>query len=846
MKFELLLALILSKTVFSSIDERLTVTSNREDSHSTQMTIEHQTTLRSSKSAKDLLEQKKRKAHHDNRQLKNTIYYKAKSDEKLKFVDLSKFKIETIKMKKVADVAKQKEALKKLKEQFEYQDKFKQGSQRNIPIDLEKNTEFKFLSSHLEGICRTVVTSEEATEANKCVGKYFDETLVKSQLCEEYPISKYLTNFAFDDYQVEPEKNMPPNYDQLHAKKLKKLKLPVYHIMASKQLDSDLALEDLVSQVKVMHELGDNDIFLGMLNNECFVKPTGSLTAAVVYLQRFTLLPVSEYFENGLFNQSVISRDRVLINWKIGMIKHLAYKFETLKNQCLLFSGPLYDGLHFDTSYNLAFKPDGKNICRFTYKECVPGKLEYGFMKSFIQLLQPSAVKKENDLIQPVEPTSHVLENSGVQENKLLSENSGLQKNKPLPENQISEQKPIIEEEMTGQVERRTRLSNDGNDHLILNTHKSVSKKNIDEETKRQKANLDETLHISDLAQQMTFRNKNLIDDGLTNNENTDKILNSNSSQHLKRAHVADRKLPGEESNQQNLAKDTSGVYPISDAYVPLEAGLVLNHPTFWSIYAHVPMKSTAGKSEAIPDCSLGQIYNSFVDFYSFVKFFLTFVSPTKSETPTEASHAIRLNKYFVQTVRNAIDDLRDESWQHYMDMKSTPFSPNDANGFNSKLNKILDNGLEVYFESYPFNSKVVTASVEQAIMKDFGGYLTSQTRYFTYERFIELEHFKQRQRDMRIMSGAEAYENPGAYLKEEDDDFKRESLISQIGGLLGVKEEVSPENQSAHKPEIAQEISIQNNQAAISTQSVNTLIQQENELLLKKNDGRRLVIERG
>jgi len=184
-------------------------------------------------------------------------------------------------------------------------------------------------------------------------------------------------------------------------------------------------------------------------------------------------------------------------------------------------------------------------------------------------------------------------------------------------------------------------------------------------------------------------------------------------------------------------------------------------------------MKKAAATSESFPDCSLGQVYNSFVDFYGFVKYFLTYAPSEEISTPMGKSHQIRFKKYYNQTVHDLIDEMRDLSWQHFMDAKTVPISLADSDAFYFRLYNILEKGLDVYFEMYPFNSDVVTASVEKEIMKNISDYMASQSRYHYFERFIELEKFKQRQRDIRVIAGEEASDNPDAYLKVADDYFK-------------------------------------------------------------------------
>ena len=437
------------------------------------------------------------------------------------------------------------------------------------------------------------------------------------------------------------------------------------------------------------------------------------------------------------------------------MITHLAYKFDVLKSQCLLYSGSIYDALYFDNSYNLAFKPNGKNLCRFKYKSCTPQPLEYDFLRALTEANTPKVSKQEINSKKETQEASQML-------------STGEKKDKQPSDQKVDGTKEENAEIKSNQPGRRTQLFNDNIRRLPSNSGGEIGDI-IQDEKNKWKISESAKSYMLSFADQEVDEAKSILDNGLMKEERADRVTNSNIDQSTIKYSLHDRRLANEDKKDRLLPKihlKTEESFPVNDR-------LHKKPPELWSICHHTPMKEAAATSKSFPDCSLGQVYNSFVDFYGFVKYFLTYAPSEEISTPMGKSHQIRFKKYYNQTVHDLIDEMRDLSWQHFMDAKTVPISLADSDAFYFRLYNILEKGLDVYFEMYPFNSDVVTASVEKEIMKNISDYMASQSRYHYFERFIELEKFKQRQRDIRVIAGEEASDNPDAYLKVADDYFK-------------------------------------------------------------------------
>lgn len=152
-----------------------------------------------------------------------------------------------------------------------------------------------------------------------------------------------------------------------------------------------LELEEIVRRVKTMLFLGDNEMFLGIVNNNCYIRKINDWTnkAEVVFLQRKVYKPAGMLWEeepeplrpslkpfNFNFCTSLV--------FQMELMERLALKVWNLRNLCLYVPNKFENYLYLSTPTDMIIDPRG-GLCKKS--ECKPSHVHY--------LVSPMAAKEQ-------------------------------------------------------------------------------------------------------------------------------------------------------------------------------------------------------------------------------------------------------------------------------------------------------------------------------------------------------------------------------------------------------------------------------------------------------------------
>jgi hypothetical protein len=153
------------------------------------------------------------------------------------------------------------------------------------------------------------------------------------------------------------------------------------HILLSTIMNPELTVGQIINRVKALKALGDNQLFMGMLDGKCYIKTSKKYGTAISFLQRIPLesyrvyqtLAMPEFprknLKDAFGNEPGAEPISRLVAfslrkmWKLEIIAQVALKLKKLTSYCLGFTGIFTDFLHFANAADVIFEPHD-NICR--------------------------------------------------------------------------------------------------------------------------------------------------------------------------------------------------------------------------------------------------------------------------------------------------------------------------------------------------------------------------------------------------------------------------------------------------------------------------------------------------
>jgi hypothetical protein len=317
-----------------------------EDLNHVRKTLQNEKII-SSKQADGLAEQKNDSIESPNRNLVLSIKYIRKSQAKKKKISITHITTLPPKKKSISKIKLSEEIDKAKKESLEKGDSLIKGQ-------IEKNEEFETLKTLLGKSCIPIDVPDSSIIIPPCIQGFIKEIYHKELLC------------SIEEHEEVKDSQTPEAPSKFYS-------LPDKHITISRKISPHLTLEHIANRVKLLQALGDNEIFLGMKDNQCYIKKTGINSAAVVYLQRYTYQSLSQYFSVGPFLFTSLPHNSLQPIWKISMMRQVSYKIETIRNMCLAFSESLVNSLVLENTLNFVLRPDA-GLCKIKNCEFISGE----------------------------------------------------------------------------------------------------------------------------------------------------------------------------------------------------------------------------------------------------------------------------------------------------------------------------------------------------------------------------------------------------------------------------------------------------------------------------------------
>lgn len=143
--------------------------------------------------------------------------------------------------------------------------------------------------------------------------------------------------------------------------------------------DDPKSFEEIVSRVKALHYLGDNEIFLGMANNTCWIVPDGEDGARIAFLQRkpertiLSLLGMDTHPKYPVQNSQENYNTAVILH-RLMLVEGMAAKLQALRGLCMGFQGSFVDFMVTENKFNAMFTPNS-GVCRL--KNCKQSLVHY-------------------------------------------------------------------------------------------------------------------------------------------------------------------------------------------------------------------------------------------------------------------------------------------------------------------------------------------------------------------------------------------------------------------------------------------------------------------------------------